>query len=220
MFRSKLQTRVKGRDESISELAQSVKKLTRQAYPSATSEIIDVLAIDYFVDALTDTDIRLRLREVGPKSITEAEKIAARFEAHRIADKSRGRQHVRFIEPEQSTEKSESSDMHLLKQEITSLVSEVKDLKKNQNRQQQRQGFNRQNDHDNRNHFQGQHNQNGRYRQNFDNRRNGNFANQQNGDNQANFRNHVQYNHGNQQKMGKTLHREMLVSWKTMRCRV
>lgn len=35
MFRAKLKTRVKGNHESISELAQAIKKLTRQAYPGA-----------------------------------------------------------------------------------------------------------------------------------------------------------------------------------------
>ena len=103
IFRSRLQSRTLGRNETIPELAQSVRKLTRKAYPGASSEVVDLLALDYFVDAISDTDIRLRLREVGPKSISEAERIAVRLDAHKEADKSRGgRNYVRNVAPELS----------------------------------------------------------------------------------------------------------------------
>ncbi|KAL3862818.1 hypothetical protein ACJMK2_008764 [Sinanodonta woodiana] len=45
MYKANLQTRVRGKDESLSELAQSVRKLTRLAYPSADSALINMLAI-------------------------------------------------------------------------------------------------------------------------------------------------------------------------------
>lgn len=34
-----------------------------QAYPNPFSNLLDVLALDHFVDALTDPDMRFRLRE-------------------------------------------------------------------------------------------------------------------------------------------------------------
>ncbi|MES9904882.1 MAG: hypothetical protein ABW168_19680 [Sedimenticola sp.] len=89
VYRTQLKSRVRGKNETISELAQAIKKLTRQAYPSANQEIVEALALDVFIDALTDTDIRLRLREMGAKSLDEAEKTAVRMEAHRIADRQR-----------------------------------------------------------------------------------------------------------------------------------
>lgn len=89
VFRSELQTRVKGKNETIPELAQSIKKLTRKAYPSAKADVIEILALDYFIDAIPYKDIRIRLREVCPKTVSEAEKIAVRLDAVHVADKSR-----------------------------------------------------------------------------------------------------------------------------------
>lgn len=42
MFRARLQSKTRNKDESIPELAQTIKKLTRQAYPSASSNLLDV----------------------------------------------------------------------------------------------------------------------------------------------------------------------------------
>ena len=89
VYRAQLKSKVKGKTESIVELAQSIRKLSRQAYPNASLEMIEILALDHFIDSLVDTDIPLRIREVGPKSLSEAETMAVRFEAHRIADRQR-----------------------------------------------------------------------------------------------------------------------------------
>ena len=91
VFRAQLKSRVKGNSESIPELAQSVSKLVRQSYPKASLDVIETLALDHYIDALTETEIRLRLREVGPKTLSEAETFAVRMDAHRIADKQRTR---------------------------------------------------------------------------------------------------------------------------------
>ena len=89
IYKANLQTRVKRRDESISELAQSIKKLTRQAYPNAPSSVISTLARDHFIDALPESDMRLRIREAQAKDIAEAEILALRLEAYRVADRQK-----------------------------------------------------------------------------------------------------------------------------------
>ncbi|XP_069110225.1 uncharacterized protein [Argopecten irradians] len=133
IFRSSLQSKVKGKDETIPELAQAIKRLTRKAYPNAASDMIELLSLDYFIDAITDTEVRLRLREVGPKTISEAERIAVRLEAHRIADKSRGRQTVRVVEHKKTTSTSDEK-LDKLAQQVSSLATEVKDLKSGQSK--------------------------------------------------------------------------------------
>jgi hypothetical protein len=63
IFRARLQTRVRKDNESLSVLSQDIKKLTRCAYPGAPSSVTDVLALDQFIDALKDPDMRIRIRE-------------------------------------------------------------------------------------------------------------------------------------------------------------
>ncbi|CAC5404142.1 unnamed protein product [Mytilus coruscus] len=91
IFRAKLLTRVKRENESLSELAQSIKKLTRQAYPGAPTSVTDTLALDHFIDSLNDPDLRLRVREARPRDVNEAEVLAVRLETYKQADKHRNR---------------------------------------------------------------------------------------------------------------------------------
>lgn len=140
IFRSKLQSKTQGRSETIPELAQSIRKLTRKAYPSATSEVVDLLALDYFIDALPEMDIRLRLREIGPKTVGEAERIAVRLEAHKVADKTRGRHQVRSLEHTHNTNSTEDNLGKMTAQikELTNEITKLKFQGNNQNRFNQR----------------------------------------------------------------------------------
>ena len=132
VFRSELQTRMKGKHESIPELAQSVKKLTRKAYPSASIDVIETLALDYFIDAIPFRDIRIRLREVCPKTVSEAEKIAVRLDAVHIADKSRN-YNVKSVGLDTGTNEVNKKIDDVLKR-IDSMSNEIKVLK-GENRQ-------------------------------------------------------------------------------------
>jgi hypothetical protein len=168
IFRSRLQSRILGRNETIPELAQSVKKLTRKAYPSASSEVVDLLALDYFVDALPDTDIRLRLREVGPKTISEAERIAVRLDAHKEADKSRGgRNHVRHVAPEISSTDRKLNDLNY---QMKALMNQVRDYRdKGETRTQNQRSYKpniQSSRHDNRGHWSNNHQGRNKYEQN------------------------------------------------------
>ena len=91
IYRTQLKSRSRNRGESIPELAQAVKKLVRQAYPGVNKDVIETLSTDNFIDALNDSEIRLRVRELGPKTLAEAERTALRLESHKIADKQRSR---------------------------------------------------------------------------------------------------------------------------------
>ena len=69
------------------------------------SEVADKLAIDYFIDAIPESDIRLRLKEATLNSMTEAENLAVKLEALRMADKHRGKP-VRTVECSNSADNS------------------------------------------------------------------------------------------------------------------
>ena len=129
VFRSRFQTKVKGRNESIAELAQSVRKLTRKAYPSASQQLLDTLSLDHFIDAISDADIRLRLMESRPSDLNAAESLAIRLESYREAE----RQRSRTVRATTSTCSSDAlpaeRDINSLKQDLNSLATSVEKLK-------------------------------------------------------------------------------------------
>lgn len=63
--------------------------MPRRAYHGSSPVVCDTLAINYVIDTIPETEIRFRLRDVGPKSINEAENIAVRLEALPVADKQK-----------------------------------------------------------------------------------------------------------------------------------
>ena len=65
--------------------------MARKAYPEAAEELQDSLAKDQFIDALEDREIRLKLRESGPKTLDEAVSRALQIEAMYEAESRRGK---------------------------------------------------------------------------------------------------------------------------------
>ena len=86
IYRTQLKSRIRNRGESIPELAQAAKKLVRQAYPCVHKDVIETLAIDYFIDALTDSEIRLRVREFDSKTLADAERSAPNLSMHHLLE--------------------------------------------------------------------------------------------------------------------------------------
>ena len=110
------------------ELEQNIRKFTRQAYPAANSDLIDTLALDHFIDSLLDSEIRIRLRECSPKNIQEAETLAVKMEAQRIADWQRNKNMGSVAE---TSDKSDVSvEISKITQTISSLMDKVKKLQK------------------------------------------------------------------------------------------
>ena len=67
-----------------------------------------MLALHHFIDSLLDSETRLRLRECSPKTIQEAETLAEKLEAQRMADKQRSKNVGSLSE---ASEKSEIAKM-------------------------------------------------------------------------------------------------------------
>ena len=128
VYRAQLKNRVRQRNETIPELAQNIRKLTRQAYPGANSDLIDTLALDHFIDSLLDSETRLRLRECSPKTIQEAETLAVKLEAQRLADRQRSKNVGSLSET--SEDRNFSNDMRKLSETVNGLVESVEHLQK------------------------------------------------------------------------------------------
>ena len=133
IYRAQLKNRVRQKGETIPELAQNIRKLTRQAYPAANSDLIDTLALDHFIDSLLDSEIRIRLRECSPKSIQEAETLAVKMEAQRIADRQRNKA-VGSV-GETSGNSNVSDEISKITETVNALMDKVEKL---QNRQRPR----------------------------------------------------------------------------------
>ena len=89
LFRTQLKSCVRRSGESLPELSQAITRLVLRAYPQATVELRDLMTMDYFIDALQDGDIRLRLKQGKPTSITKAVNMAIELEAFQLAEKNR-----------------------------------------------------------------------------------------------------------------------------------
>ena len=103
-----------------------MQKLVWHSYPNADVDITEVLALDHFFDALSETEIRLRLTEVGPKTLSEGETIAVSMEAHRIADK----QHTGFVDKVVQGISNSQSGQKTLENQMTELSRNLQNLQK------------------------------------------------------------------------------------------
>ncbi len=91
LHRMKLKNRVRKREESLPELVEDVERLVRLAYPDAAPTILEVLAKDHFVDALTDDDMKLRIRQSRPGSLQQALETALELESYQLVSRGRSR---------------------------------------------------------------------------------------------------------------------------------
>ena len=94
----------------------------------ANSDLIDTLALDHFIDSLLDSEIRLCLRECSPKTIQEAETLAVKLEAQRLADRQRSK-NVGSLR-ETSEDRNFSNDIRKLSETVKGLVESVEYLQK------------------------------------------------------------------------------------------
>uniref|UniRef100_K1QN89 Uncharacterized protein n=1 Tax=Magallana gigas TaxID=29159 RepID=K1QN89_MAGGI len=67
-----------------SELGQAIQRLAYMAYPTATFEFRESLARDHFVDALENSEMRIRngIKQSQPRSLNDAVILAVELEAH------------------------------------------------------------------------------------------------------------------------------------------
>ena len=100
LFKAKLRSRIKNKDESLQELAHDIRRLVRLAYPDAAMQMHEDLIKDQFVEALGDGEIRWSVFQTRPKNLTDALKVAMELEAFKESEKCRVRRSVRGIRAE------------------------------------------------------------------------------------------------------------------------
>jgi len=122
VFRAMIKARTKRRNETLPELAQDMRRLTRQAYPSATAEFREILAKDFFLDALGDADAKWTVQQARPSSLDKALDVAMELEAFQMANSVRPRDKVPVCENEYKEAK------HDFKMEIEGMKQTIKQL--------------------------------------------------------------------------------------------
>ena len=86
MYRLELKQRRRKPNESLQQLFHDVCRLMNLAYSGHKDEIVETLARDYFLDALSSHSMKVRIMDRDPKSIDEALRLAMRYEAYDNSD--------------------------------------------------------------------------------------------------------------------------------------
>ena len=84
-FETELRCRRRKPNESLRELAQDIRRLMILAYPEEKSRMAEHMARDYFLVALDDPELELKVREREPPTMDAAVKIAQRYEVFKDA---------------------------------------------------------------------------------------------------------------------------------------
>lgn len=96
LYRAMLKERQLKSSETILELGEGIKRLTHLAYPTVPSDVSEMIAKDQFIDALTDFDMRLRIKQSRPRTLNEAIGLAVEIEAFCRAEKDR-KEEAKFV---------------------------------------------------------------------------------------------------------------------------
>ncbi|XP_056016852.1 uncharacterized protein LOC125676529 [Ostrea edulis] len=139
LFRVQLKNLVRKRDRSLPELAQYIKRLSRKAYPNAPRDLLETLCLGHFIDALTDSDMRLRIQQAHPKTIDDAKKLSVELDAFNMAEKQPAKRATTTVRnvtvSDYANEKSFSADdikacMGAISKELVEMRKEIATMKK------------------------------------------------------------------------------------------
>ena len=87
LYRAQLRERKQKAVETLPELGQDIRRLTNLAYPTATVNLKEILAKEQFIDAIKDSDMRLRIKQARPTDLNDAVRHAVELQAFQSADK-------------------------------------------------------------------------------------------------------------------------------------
>jgi chromosome segregation ATPase len=85
LYRVQMRERRQRAGESLPELGQAIRRLANLACPTATAEIRETLSKDQFVDALFDSE--MRIKQARPRNLNDAIQLAVELEAYNKAEK-------------------------------------------------------------------------------------------------------------------------------------
>ena len=69
LYRAQVKEREWKHGENVAEFGQRILRLTSLSYPGADPSLINVLAMGYFLDFISDADMRLKIQQTRPKDL-------------------------------------------------------------------------------------------------------------------------------------------------------
>ena len=100
LHKVQLKTRCKSKNETYQEMAQAIRRLTREAYPRTDASTHETLALDAFIEGISDDSIREKVLDRKPTDLESAVLLAVEYEARKRADTLRGKKHARVAKSE------------------------------------------------------------------------------------------------------------------------
>jgi hypothetical protein len=133
MFWMMLNNRTRKPEETLPDLAHEVRQLVRLAHPNAQHQMLEELAMRHFSNALSNTDMRLRIVSARPRTLDDAVKVAVKTEAFYEAEKFRAssKKTVRAVSAEPTAEHSDSSIAILsaFQESMKELINQLRSMK-------------------------------------------------------------------------------------------
>ena len=141
LHRAPLRERKQRATDSLPELGQTIRRLTNLAYPTAPYDVRETLSKEYFIDALIDADIRLRIKQSRAATLNDAIRQAVELEAF-VKVEEKNKELKGYIRPVDVTEPEQSKtdkELQNLLSRLVELQKEMKELKSQRQGQSARQ---------------------------------------------------------------------------------
>ena len=140
LYRAHLRERRQKASETLPEMGQDIRRLTNLAYPTASSELKEVLATEQFLDGLFDPEMRLKIKQARPVNLNDAIQRAVELEAFNRAERRR-KENVHDIDKDSSEKGSRLETwMTEIQKSLGLLQQEMQSLKQGQSQGQGRDG--------------------------------------------------------------------------------
>jgi hypothetical protein len=126
LYRVQLRERRQKATETLSKMAQDIRRLTNLAYPSAPGDVKETLAKEQFIDSLFNSDMRLRIKQARPLNLNDAVRHAVELESFYRAE----RKHFEKQGSYRSSNSNEAQNNMKYNSVIEKLIRSVEELNK------------------------------------------------------------------------------------------
>ena len=89
LFMTQLDSRVKSDKETYQELSDSISRLVLKAYPTAPHDMVRILSLRHFIEAVQNSDLRIKLKLAKLNDIRDAVLLAVNYDAIQANEKAR-----------------------------------------------------------------------------------------------------------------------------------